>query len=140
MSNTASQAAIAPGLTAPRNTRYVNTNPREEVFSSRAAGRDGKNHLFGFVDWRDKLVAVEYQESFHCRMTDSLVPVDEGMIVNEREAKGRCLLPDTSVQVAFAEGHAGLSNGCFEGTEVSHAGRAAGLGDHAPVQVEDLGE
>ena len=60
-------------------------------------------------------------------MTDSLVPVNKGMVADERVTEGRGLLFKAGVQILAAPSHHGLSSGGLQSPVITNARTAASL-------------
>jgi hypothetical protein len=71
---------------------------------------------------------------------DTLVAVDEGMVLDEREPEG-CGLPcEIRIEVFAPKRLARLCDGRFQGSEVAKEGLLATLFHHQPVEEQYLSE
>lgn len=62
-------------------------------------------------------------------MTDALVAVDEGMILDQGEAQGCGFRNETGIQIVAAERLLGLAEGGLQQAEIPKAVGTTGLGD-----------
>lgn len=71
-------------------------------------------------------------------VSHALVAVNKGMSLGECEAQRRCLLDQTTMEIASAEGGSRLSYGRFKSAQVANPRRAAGCCEHEAVQFDYL--
>ena len=62
------------------------------------------------------------------------------MTLDESIPQGGCLGGEVGIQVLAGKGHAWLSDGRFEGTEVAETSRAAALVEQTALEDDDLAE
>lgn len=55
-------------------------NPIFKDFPRQRAGRETQEDLFLFLNGRDNFKAVKQKKRLHCRVANSLISVDKGMI------------------------------------------------------------
>lgn len=67
------------------------SDPACEGILVNITGGQSQHRAFLVVDASDDFVTIEQQGHFHGGVADSLVPVHEGMSLNECEGKGRGL-------------------------------------------------
>jgi hypothetical protein len=69
-----------------RNLHDVLTQPVGQLLTVESARRHGEHQAFLVIDRGVNLIAIQYQEDFHRRVANPLVPIDEGVICHEAEA------------------------------------------------------
>ncbi len=87
---------------------------------------DGHYDAFLFVVRSDDFETVQYEEDFHRGVTDSLVSVDKGMTLYERETKRGGFLNKGWVQLDTIERGERLCECGLNSPEVAHTGGTAG--------------
>jgi hypothetical protein len=116
----------------------VPSDPFRERIPREVSGGKLKNHPFLFVDAALDLVAVQKEERFHGGMANPLVPINERVVHDQREAKRSGFGNEVSVKVQTAKGGMGLTDGGFESTKVQDSRGSAGVGKQPFVQVKNL--
>ena len=84
------------------------TKPVDELLASYFPRCHVQNYFFLILSRSFYLKPVQQQKNFHSSMTDSFVPIHEGVVVNDGEAKGSCFLRYGAIQVLSTESHPGL--------------------------------
>ena len=79
------------------------------------------------------------QHRFHGRVSDALVAVYEGMVLNEEVPERRSLLFNRWIQFVAIENLQRLQDGGFETAVVTNTERAARLLHDSPMKFDDLG-
>ena len=115
-------------------------NPLGELLSIDLTGRQPEKNLLLFIDTGVHLKTIQHEERFHRGMADSLVSVNERMILDQRERHRRRLFSERWIEFLAGKSHVRLCYRRFECAEIANAGRAARLLDQAPVQFENLVE
>ena len=90
------------------------------------------------IDGRDHLDPVQHQERLHRRVSNPLVAIYEGVILNEEVSERSCLLHERRIEITFAERLEWLKNRGLECTAIPNAERTARLPDHSPMDFDDL--
>src|SRR5581483_36507 len=88
--------------------REVMPEPRRQVGLVEASGSDIQDQLLLLVGGRANFKAIEYGENFQRGVPHAFVATNEGMISNQREAKGCGCLKDPRRQVVSTERRLGL--------------------------------
>jgi hypothetical protein len=83
-------------------------------------------------------ITVEFQKQEHCHKSRSLVAIDERVIQDEREVKGRRHLEDVLMQKLPTEKCHGLRDGGFQETAVPKPVGAAVFGDLIGVKFQHI--
>jgi hypothetical protein len=94
----------------------------------------------GLLNRRGESAAVEPKQGNHGGMTDTLVAVDEGVVLDEREPEGCGLRRETRIEVFAAESLAWLRDGRLQGTQVAKEGLLATLFHYQPVEKQYLSQ
>jgi len=76
----------------------------------------------------------------HGGVPDTLIAVDEGVVLDEREPEGCGLRRETRIEVFAAESLAWLRDGRLQGTQVAKEGLLATLFHHQPVEEQYLSQ
>lgn len=85
--------------------------PTRENLTVHVTGSYLNNHSFVLIDRRLDLVAIEYQEHLHRRMSDALIAVDERMIADECEPQNCGFLDKQRIKLCATKGHPGQGQG-----------------------------
>lgn len=96
-------------MTSELKRREMPLDPVAQVRTDNAAGDQREEDCLGLIDGRYQFEAVENEERFEGGMANSLVAVDERMIVDEREGESGALFFDGRIQVDTIEGCSWLS-------------------------------
>jgi hypothetical protein len=97
----------------------VGFDPRLQPGPIQGPGCDLKDGPFGFVHGRLKVAPVQAKEREHGGMTNALVAIDEGMVLDEGEAQSRCLAREARIEVGSAEGLPRLGDGGLHRAEIA---------------------
>src|SRR2546425_270993 len=73
-------------------------------------------------------------------MPNALVAVDEGMILDQREAERCRFLLQRGIQIDTTKRRLGLGDGRFERAKIPDPGCATRGFEESPVQLDDLGQ
>ena len=118
----------------------VGKEPSRELLARQPTGRKIEHQPLLFVDKGINLAAVQNQECFGRRMADALVPVDEGVVVHQRETEGCGFVSERGVKVDASETGSRLGERGFQRTEITDPGSASSSFDHRAVEIDDLSE
>jgi hypothetical protein len=116
----------------------VLTQPIQKIqkFGSvQPAGGQMHHDAFLIIDVGIDLGAVQNEERLHGGMADALVPVDEGVVLDQGEAKGGRILSQRRVQVGPVERRPGQSQGRFQRSEIANPSRTARGLEESPVKL-----
>ena len=100
------------------------TKPVSQVHPVDPAGSEIEHETLLVIDGGGDLGAVEDEEGLHGGVPDSLVAVDEWVVLNQREAQRRGLLNHGRIEIDAAERRLWLSNGRVKRSKLADAGRA----------------
>jgi hypothetical protein len=129
-------------LTAEESTSpaKVGKEPGCELVARQSTGRNIEHQPLLVVDSRVNLTAVQNQEYFRRSMADAFVPVDEGVVIHQRETEGGCCVSEGAVKVGTSETGSRLGKGRLQRTEVTDPGGTTRGFDHRAVEIDDLSE
>lgn len=126
--NTAIVGEIARGLRALRGLLVISVcradmklEPSRERSSVRRSGRDREHHRLLLVGRRRDLEAIQHEKDFHHGMADPLVPVHEGVTLDEREPYGPRLGDHGGIELSSVEGRHRLRERSLNPTQVADA-------------------
>ena len=77
----------------------VGNEPSCESLACQPTGRQVEHQPLLFVDGRVNLAAVQNQECFRRRVAEALIPVDEEVVIHQRETEGSRLVSQQGVKV-----------------------------------------
>jgi hypothetical protein len=106
--------------------RGVLSNPIGKSLAGHVSGSQREHDRFLFIDRGVELEAIEHQKNFHGGVADALVPINEGVTLDERKSKSGGLLAERRVELSAIEGGHGLRECGLNAAEVPDASRAAG--------------
>src|SRR5688572_12932749 len=95
----------AAGSSSTGGGPHMRSQPGKQLITPALARRDPQNEPFLVVNARVYLESVQDEERLHERVTGPLVPVDEGMILDDRVPERRGLLDERRVEILSAECH-----------------------------------
>jgi len=83
-------------------------DPFGQGFPFQIACRELEHQVFLFIYLSTQFVAVQHQEHFHGRMSDSFVSIDEWVIEDQRKTQGRSFGGEVWIEVGPTEPLSGL--------------------------------
>lgn len=83
-------------------------------------------------------MSIHNEEGLHRSMSDSLVPIDKGMIADQGVAQGGCLGRNIGIEILPGKTLARLDQGGLQGTEISSPVSTTSTVNHGPVEFEDF--
>ena len=114
--------------------------PCDKRVSIKGASGHPQDDLLGSLNGAEQLVPVQDQKRLHRGMTHPFVAINEGVVLDQGETEGCGLGHQVRIQILAGEGHAGLSHGRFQGTEVPKAFSASTLVQEAVMQDKYLAQ
>ena len=118
----------------------MSIEPGPQTLTIHLSGCDSKDRLLGLIHRRLDPAPVEPKKRRHRRMPNALVPVDEGMVLDQREPERRRLRRQAWIQIIASECLPWLRDCGLQGSEVTKHGLLAGLFHDQPVKEEHLSE
>jgi len=115
-------------------------DPSHQAIATDGPVRHTQNQVFGFIDARVQVVAIEEKERRHSGMADPLVAVNERMIPNQREPQRRGLGRERRIRIHTAGARARLRDRRLEASQISEARGSPSLCNEAAVQLYHLPE
>src|SRR5512143_1418095 len=118
----------------------VEADPGEQVLLRPAPARDTENRRLPLFGGRSQLVTVEEEKRLESRVSHALVPIAEGVVVDQGEREGRRRVRQLGIQTCPARRLAGQGDCGLQGWESAEAGSAPGGVHEAVVKVKHLTE
>jgi len=97
----------------------MGADPLQQLVPAGGASGDGENDRFARIDLGGQLGAIEHQKCFERRVTDALIAVDKGMIVDQRERERGGLRRQVRIEVLARERRPRLRHRRFQCTEIA---------------------
>ena len=110
------------------------TQPVDKVGSIDTASGEIQDESFLIVDRGVDLRAVENEKCFHGSVPYSLVAIDKGVVLNQREAERCRLINQRGIQIGAAKGSLRLDDRRLKCAKITDAGCAAGGLEEASMQ------
>ena len=109
-------------------------NPVHKCVACKIAGGKIQHDALLLIDGRTKFIAIDYEESFHRCMPNSLVAIDERVIEDKRKAQGCGSSLKVGVEVLSGKALARLGKGRFQSAEVPNSAGTTPPFDYGPVE------
>jgi len=117
---------------------FVRFDPRLQSSALEPPGCNLENRSFGLVDRRHQIAAVQPKEREHDGVTNSLVAIDERVVLDEGEAQRSGLAREALVQILTTKGLPRLRYGGLQCAHVPNERLLPGLFRDEAVEKEYL--
>jgi hypothetical protein len=116
----------------------VGRDPRFQFLACQISGSQRENDGLSVIDICNNLKAIENQEDFHCRMANSFIAVNEGMIHDQRETQYCGLGMNVGIKFVTTEAHLRLRDCRFDTAQIKNAFSTSRQLHDATMQVKHL--